>query len=741
MKSFLNKPIVKLICLLLVITILGETITEANPQLFSSLKNFKTVAVPSLFKPIDQIDHTKYLQIKLSMLINLMQETHKDIEDFKYKISIRNGHTLYIIDMENKQLSSNGLSWLIPCALKDDIKGQYLKWGVMDIACDSMKKTTVAYKEVAIPEEELSASDFSPVINTKEPNVKLAKGISIINGFVKFIKKPANIFIISVLIISIALAVCLSKYRQDLLSYTPYYVNTMIFFFLSEFCSQIYEKLSKSQEKLQWDKMFIVTVFCGGFFGIVWNLFYSAYQVIPVYDSFIGKAIRPYMDQTTGGVVSVLWPFLLLGFYERLRKGIFKGKNKMKIFFNEMINIWKEKKDNFFSAIIPCWLVWFWIQHWNLNRSIGSDDMVSSIAAFELPGAIFLILLANFKSSERDFGILPNLILGFGLGSFFGFFVVHMGILYSLLGIVQPSILMVQVFGLLGFSISYIISRKKSEVKSNESIDKQKEMVFENIDKTETVLVDKVSSKFDINDNMLQQIRLESLKSFENDPDKYPANELEALLRDLNDPSELVKSLIETFLSISFTENKKIVLALHDNIDGIETGDMAGLMRSIKRLKRKKGFKELLGNLIIIPSFDSVGDLNNQLTAQGVNLNKDKDIVFSFTPFDYKETIAGLDPNIRSVLVDKAGLFNSSHYYPLAEIILITLLKYHTGKSLKEIKEGFKGIDLSIQNIESIKDSEISAHLVFKLIPKSEKYPPNERINRYTRIKQLFIAA
>ncbi|MDP2913376.1 MAG: hypothetical protein Q8N91_05145 [Candidatus Omnitrophota bacterium] len=108
-----------------------------------------------------------------------------------------------------------------------------------------------------------------------------------------------------------------------------------------------------------------------------------------------------------------------------------------------------------------------------------------------------------------------------------------------------------------------------------------------------------------------------------------------------------------------------------------------------------------------------------------------------------KNALASLNPDIKSVFIENNEKINESYYYPLFEIVLITLLKYHTGKNLGDLQKCFNdgGIVLSRQNIDAVYDTNMSAYLIFSLIPKVVRYDPNERVERYALIQKFLIAA
>ena len=218
-------------------------------------------------------------------------------------------------------------------------------------------------------------------------------------------------------------------------------------------------------------------------------------------------------------------------------------------------------------------------------------------------------------------------------------------------------------------------------------------------------------------------------------------------LRDLRQEDELVKNMIETIISILLSADAnepKLVLAFHNKIfDFDKNQKLKRLIEKLEELKNKKGFDKLLKNLTIIKDINTKVDLSSEkLKSKGIDI-KDKDTqVFMFAPDTQRETFTDLHIGIKSVYINEGNSFNPNFdYYPLAEVVTISLVKYHTDYTAKHILNILKrlGDDLSEFNLADIIDDENNIFLIFKLIPKAKRQ--SEDMKRYNRINNLIDSA
>jgi hypothetical protein len=220
--------------------------------------------------------------------------------------------------------------------------------------------------------------------------------------------------------------------------------------------------------------------------------------------------------------------------------------------------------------------------------------------------------------------------------------------------------------------------------------------------------------------------------------------------RDFGDAKEATRSVIENVISI-LLRKKKLVLAFHSGIRGNESGRLRAVLQRLEALKNNSDFKEVLKGLVIIPSFSSAEDLNAKLAAEGVD-PKDAvhNAVFTFCERGTLDT-AKVDPAVKSVFIQEKDGFNGAlHYYPLFEIVAITLIKAKQGYSVDEVKAAVKRLGIKFGeiniDIDALTDklgpaAGEDAFLVFSLMPNAERFKVGERRERYVLICEYIASA
>ncbi len=217
----------------------------------------------------------------------------------------------------------------------------------------------------------------------------------------------------------------------------------------------------------------------------------------------------------------------------------------------------------------------------------------------------------------------------------------------------------------------------------------------------------------------------------------------EPYLRDIKDPKELAQNLIETIASILITK-KRLVLAFHSNIAGLQNKRPQLFLRQLEELKKAEEFSRLLENLVIV-SFNSQEDLNKKLEANRISAGDvDHNLVFTFAPNAERTNLKDLSQAINAVFIDDGkDLDPLLYYYPLFEIITITLVKYlhdYTRGDIYNIMKDLK-IDPKTLNIAEISDEMSGAFLIFTLIPKAGRYDMGQRVERYALISRFIETA
>jgi len=212
--------------------------------------------------------------------------------------------------------------------------------------------------------------------------------------------------------------------------------------------------------------------------------------------------------------------------------------------------------------------------------------------------------------------------------------------------------------------------------------------------------------------------------------------------RDLKEEDQLVKCMIETVISMLLSFDKgapELGLAFHkelENYDGNQRLKM--FLKRLEELKGKDGFKELLANLTIIRGVESPDALSQEkLKESGIDLEKNNTRVFMFAPEKYGSEFADcVNEKIKNVLIDEGESFSTdSHYYPLAEVVTLTLFKDHKKYSRDRLLHEMKRIGISLAELsisDIIEDAEGKAYLIFRLLPREKSHIDN--LGRYRHI-------
>jgi hypothetical protein len=217
-------------------------------------------------------------------------------------------------------------------------------------------------------------------------------------------------------------------------------------------------------------------------------------------------------------------------------------------------------------------------------------------------------------------------------------------------------------------------------------------------------------------------------------------------MRDLAKADRSAANFIEAAISACISDEKrKVALAFHGSVTAAGPGPASGarceklrqIIKEIERLKRTDAFSKLLRNLVVIPDF---ADLGRSLEAAGIDAKPGADLVFAFAELPAKGSLKGVPDGVRTVYIDarpgaEGSYFDkTAFYYPLFEVVTITLLKY-LGKDDNRL------VDLEGINIKGIDVEDPEAFLVFSLIPKAAPAETGAMRDRYILIKESISSA
>jgi|GEM_PF-3752163 len=189
----------------------------------------------------------------------------------------------------------------------------------------------------------------------------------------------------------------------------------------------------------------------------------------------------------------------------------------------------------------------------------------------------------------------------------------------------------------------------------------------------------------------------------------------EAILKNLSDQGEMARQLCDEILSLLLT--KKVVLAFDDGLH------CKAVIAVIKALKDDGRFKDLLKNLEIIKA--PVARLAPRLEER----IRDGAEVFVFARQSKRNKLKSVEGRAHAAYISE-GSFSPYSYYPLLEIVTITLAGYKDGHVIKEALKIAKAL-----NIKAITKNKGAFRFV--LLPSAERYSIRELAERYGRLKEL----
>lgn len=215
-------------------------------------------------------------------------------------------------------------------------------------------------------------------------------------------------------------------------------------------------------------------------------------------------------------------------------------------------------------------------------------------------------------------------------------------------------------------------------------------------------------------------------------------------LRDIVNPEELTQNMIEGILSALFS-NKRPTLAFSKKLKGLESTQLKSLIRQLRAWKettaRKNPKMKVLLDGFTVLEYD---DLKTALNEKGIDPDNTANLIFTYEPKpedDSDDKVIG--QAIRPVyIVEPEGGFPVNYYYPLLEMVTISLAKELLHWDESRLKEALvaSNINTDTFGIDTTIDERLGI-LVFKVLPKIERYDNNSRIDRYTRLLQFLRSA
>jgi len=223
------------------------------------------------------------------------------------------------------------------------------------------------------------------------------------------------------------------------------------------------------------------------------------------------------------------------------------------------------------------------------------------------------------------------------------------------------------------------------------------------------------------------------------------ASEPEQFLRNIVDTKELTQNMVEGILSELFS-NKKLTLAFSRKLSGLQSTQLKALVRQLNEWKESTArknpkMKKLLDNFTVL-EYD---DLKSELDRRGIDSGAKDAVILTYAPKPEagSSDTSSLGIAVRPVhIIEEGGSFPENYYYPLLEIVTVSLAKELLNWNEKDLKESLAASNITIDNfgIDASMDKSSGA-MVFRVLPKMERYNNSDRIDRYTRLMQFLRAA
>lgn len=162
--------------------------------------------------------------------------------------------------------------------------------------------------------------------------------------------------------------------------------------------------------------------------------------------------------------------------------------------------------------------------------------------------------------------------------------------------------------------------------------------------------------------------------------------------------------------TLSRMMKKKLVIAIDQDVTGEGAQTPLKVMRSVERLIKSPGFESFEGNIEIIISSRArlIKEVQEYFDDEMVE-------VFMFAGIENRDNVAMLEDSMRAVYIDKAE-YEIGNYFPLAEIISMSLAKTFTDKDSGEFEPLLKELNITMEEAESI--------YIFRILPNACKIDP-----------------
>ncbi|MCK4852329.1 MAG: hypothetical protein KAS86_04365 [Candidatus Omnitrophica bacterium] len=178
---------------------------------------------------------------------------------------------------------------------------------------------------------------------------------------------------------------------------------------------------------------------------------------------------------------------------------------------------------------------------------------------------------------------------------------------------------------------------------------------------------------------------------------------------------------------LSMLTTRKVVLAFDNRMGNANSSMILNVFDEIGKLRKDSKYKRFLENLVIINT--STGKFSKELSK---HLDKNTEI-FVFARSSEREQLKQIEAKTHVTYIDEKE-YTWDTYYPMAEIVTISLSQYLDPDTLDKIKDILKDLNVS---------AFLSANgpIVFTLLPDAIRYNKQDLIRKYAALKRALVAA
>ncbi|MFH1791713.1 MAG: class I SAM-dependent methyltransferase [Candidatus Omnitrophota bacterium] len=246
---------------------------------------------------------------------------------------------------------------------------------------------------------------------------------------------------------------------------------------------------------------------------------------------------------------------------------------------------------------------------------------------------------------------------------------------------------------------------------------------------------------------------------------KSPADDAgPALPANILDPEQLSRDLEDSIMSMLFSPlygQGRIFLGFSENL-GKGDRDVSSQVNMtideiekwrLRKIRQNPGWENMLRRLVVF-RFKNRHEFLRVIKTYGITVEngvvqggKQDECIFTFAPGSDRGGLHSLGDPVRQVFVNENNKFHSGFYYPIFEIVTMSIVKELTGARVDELLMQLASAGVNreqmadLLNIESIEPGFKTDFLVFNILPHCRAYDNASRVNRNTILRRLLMSA